>query len=77
MLAPRKVDSSCTVAETIYTQTLAKAAKFHGGTQSLANFLHVPEATLLRWMSGRAQMPQQAFLKLVEAIAQHERASGV
>lgn len=65
------------MAETIYTQTLAKAAKFHGGTQSLANFLHVPEATLLRWMSGRAQMPQQAFLKLVEAIAQHERASGV
>ena len=64
------------MAETIYTQTLAKAAEFHGSTQSLANFLHVPEATLLRWMSGRAQMPLQAFLKLVEAIVQHERTGG-
>jgi ribosomal protein S27AE len=64
------------MAETIYTQTLAKAAEFHGSTQSLANFLHVPEATLLRWMSGRAQMPLQAFLKLIQAIAQRERASG-
>jgi DNA-directed RNA polymerase subunit RPC12/RpoP len=62
------------MAETIYTQTLAKAAEIHGGsTQALASFLHVPENTLLRWMSGRAQMPLQAFLKLIEVLTQSER----
>jgi hypothetical protein len=63
-----------TVAQTIYTETLAKAAEVHGSTQALASFLRVPEATLLRWMSGRAQMPLQAFLKLIEAVAQSEKA---
>jgi hypothetical protein len=61
------------VAQTIYTETLAKAAEIHGSTQALASFLRVPEATLLRWMSGRAQMPLQAFLKLIEALSHSER----
>jgi len=62
------------VAQTIYTETLAKAAEIHGSTQALASFLRVPEATLLRWMSGRAQMPLQAFLRLIEAVAKSESA---
>src|SRR3954464_366803 len=61
------------MADTIYTQTLARAAEIHGSTQALASFLHVPENTLLRWMSGRAQMPLQAFLKLVEVLSESER----
>jgi hypothetical protein len=63
------------VAQTIYTETLAKAAELHGSTQALASFLRVPEATLLRWMSGRAQMPLQAFLRLIEAMTQSESAA--
>jgi len=61
------------VANTIYTRTLARAAEAQGSTQSLASLLRVPENTLLRWMSGRAQMPLQAFLKLMDVLAQHER----
>jgi len=61
------------MADTIYTRTLARASAMHGSTQALASFLHVPENTLLRWMSGRAQMPLQAFLKLIEAISVNER----
>ncbi len=61
------------MADTIYTQALARAAEFHGSTQALASFLHVPENTLVRWMSGRAQMPLQAFLKLIEVLSQSER----
>ena len=60
------------MADTIYTRTLARAAEAQGSTQSLASLLRVPENTLLRWMSGRAQMPLQAFLKLMEVLAQHE-----
>lgn len=61
------------MADTIYTRTLARTAEAQGSTQSLASLLHVPENTLLRWMSGRAQMPLQAFLKLIEVLAQHEK----
>jgi len=61
------------LADTIYTRTLARAAEAQGSTQSLASLLRVPENTLLRWMSGRAQMPLQAFLKLIEVLAQHEK----
>lgn len=61
------------MADTIYTRTLARAAEAQGSTQALASLLRVPENTLLRWMSGRAQMPLQAFLKLVDMLAQHEK----
>src|SRR5947208_5944399 len=64
------------MADTIYTRALARAAEAQGSTQSLAGLLHVPENTLLRWMSGRAQMPVQAFLKLVEMLVQHEKNGG-
>lgn len=62
------------MADTIYTRTLVRAAESQGSTQALAHLLRVPENTLLRWMSGRAQMPLQAFLKLVELLTQQERA---
>ncbi|HYL87275.1 MAG TPA: hypothetical protein VEU32_00760 [Burkholderiales bacterium] len=61
------------MADTIYTRTLARAADAQGSTQALASLLRVPENTLLRWMSGRAQMPLQAFLKLIEVLTQHEK----
>jgi len=62
------------MADTLYTRALARAAEIHqGSTQSLASLLRVPENTLLRWMSGRAQMPLQAFLKIIAAIAESEK----
>jgi hypothetical protein len=60
------------VADTIYTRALGRAAQAQGSTQALASYLHVPENTLLRWMAGRAQMPLQAFLKLVELLGKYE-----
>jgi len=61
------------MAQTIYTRALVDAAEAHGSTQALASFLRVPENTLLRWMAGRAQMPLQAFLKVIEFLAQYEK----
>jgi hypothetical protein len=60
----------------IYTETLARAAEAQGSTQAVASLLHVPESTLLRWMSGRAQMPLQAFLQLVSILTQYEKTGG-
>jgi hypothetical protein len=61
--------------ETLYTQTLARAAEAEGGTAALAGVLHVPEKTLERWMSGRAQTPLRAFVRALERLTAHE-ASG-
>jgi hypothetical protein len=62
------------VADTIYTRSLARGVELQGSAQALASLLRVPETTLLRWMSGRAQMPLQAFLKLVELLTEYEKA---
>jgi hypothetical protein len=64
------------MADTIHTRALAQAASAQGSTQALATLLHVPESTLLRWMSGRAQMPLRAFLRVVELVSQHEKGNG-
>lgn len=60
------------VAETIHTRALARAAEIEGSTQALASLLRVPHNTLLRWMSGRAQMPLRAFLHTIRLLVQHE-----
>jgi hypothetical protein len=60
------------VADTIFTRALAHAAAVQGSNQALAYQLHVPENTLLRWMSGRAQMPLRAFHRVIELLVEHE-----
>jgi hypothetical protein len=65
------------MAQTIHTRALAQAVEIHSSTQALASELRVPENTLLRWMSGRAQMPVAAFRRVIEILVQHERQAGV
>ena len=63
------------MADTIFTRALAQAASVQGSNQALAYQLRVPENTLLRWMSGRAQMPLQAFRRLIELLVEHEKSA--
>jgi hypothetical protein len=65
------------MADTLYTRALIRAADIHGSTQSLASYLRVPENTLVRWMSGRAQMPLQAFLRVIALVSEDERKQAV
>ena len=64
------------MANNVYTKVLQQAVHVEGSTQSLASLLHVPEGTLLRWMSGRSQMPLRAFLKAIDLVAKHELKTG-
>src|SRR5438045_9073288 len=57
------------MADNVYTKVLKQAAELEGSSQALAARLRVPENTLVRWMSGRAQMPLQAFLNAMEFVA--------
>jgi hypothetical protein len=61
--------------ETIYTRALRRAVEAQGSRQTLASVLHVPENTLLRWMSGSAQTPVQAFCKVIELLVEHEKSN--
>ncbi|HET7198276.1 MAG TPA: hypothetical protein VFI86_06390 [Burkholderiales bacterium] len=54
---------------------LQQAARAEGSTQALATRLHAPEATLLRWMDGRAQTPLRAFLAVLDFLMDLERKS--
>lgn len=65
------------MADTLYTRALVRAAEIQGSTQALASLLRVPENTLLRWMAGRAQMPLQAFLRVIALISEDERKQAV
>jgi hypothetical protein len=47
---------------------LLQAVQTQGSRQALASMLHVPENTLLRWMSGSAQTPLQAFRKVIDQV---------
>lgn len=64
------------MAENVYTKVLRQAVQVEGSTQSLASILRVPEGTLLRWMSGRSQMPLRAFIKAIDLVAKHEVKTG-
>lgn len=61
------------MADTIFTRALGQAVQAQGSSQALAQLLKVPETTLRRWMSGRAQMPLRAFHRVVELLTEHEQ----
>lgn len=64
------------MADTFYMRALAQAIEVEGGPQALAYLLRVPESTLLRWLAGRAQMPLQAFHRVIDLLVAHERKGG-
>lgn len=55
------------------TLILQQAAQAEGSAQALASRLRAPEATLLRWIDGRAQTPLRAFLAVLEFLMELER----
>ena len=63
------------MADTIYPPVLKQAVEILGSVQALAFELRVPEKTLLRWMSGRAQTPLLAFQRAIDVLTHYERSA--
>lgn len=59
----------------VVVRVLREAARIEGSTSALAGRLRAPETTLVRWMTGNAQMPLRAFLAAVEFVMQAENAA--
>jgi len=60
------------VADNLYTKVLRQAVELDGSPSAIASRLRVPEGTLMRWISGRAQMPLLAFLEAMQYVAERE-----
>ena len=60
------------MSDNVFARTLARAIEVEGSAQSIAHLLRVPEATLMRWCEGRADMPVRAFTALVEFLGAAE-----
>jgi hypothetical protein len=58
---------------TVQTLTLHKACELAGGVSKLANFLHVPPISLVRWLDGAEKPPTRVFLDCVDIVLFHER----
>jgi|SRR5690242_12948486 hypothetical protein len=61
------------MVDTIYTRVLAQGVEMLGSTQALANVLHVPQGTLSKWLTGAAQTPLRAFLRIIELLCEHDK----
>jgi hypothetical protein len=58
---------------TVQTLTLHKACELLGGVSKLANYLHVPAISLVRWLDGDERPPTRVFLDCVDVVLFHER----
>ena len=57
-----------TTQATVYTRVLHRACQIAGSVDKLAARLHVPVATLYRWLQGEAVPPPPIFLKAVDIV---------
>ena len=66
-----KLDSCPSAPETrttVQTRVLHRACQKLGGVQQLAEYLHVPAATVYRWLEGESAPPTSIFLKAVDIV---------
>ena len=55
----------------IQMRTVERAAEIAEGIHPLAVYLGVPTAWVASWIQGTSEVPQVAFLKVVEIIVDH------
>jgi hypothetical protein len=59
-----------------HVRALHRACVILGGTDSLAQHLGVPEASVRAWLEGREDAPQMMFLAAVEIVLLHLDGAG-
>jgi len=56
------------MAASVQIRALQKAAELAGGRRALAERLGVKAAEIEKWASGKAELPREVFLRVVELI---------
>ena len=60
----------------VYARALHRACLVLGGVGQLAKHLEVSDENLRRWMRGKEQPPERAFLAAVEVVLLHAGGGG-
>ncbi|MGQ0545530.1 MAG: YdaS family helix-turn-helix protein [Betaproteobacteria bacterium] len=56
------------MAESVQIRALQKAIELAGGRRALAARLGVKAADIEKWLGGRAEVPRDVFLRVVELL---------
>ena len=56
------------VAPSVYSRAVRKAAELVGGREKLSRTLQVPLAEIEKWIEDKAKPPREIFLRVVDLI---------
>jgi hypothetical protein len=65
-----------TVAASVYSRAIQKAADLLGGRDRLAKVLLVPVSEIEKWIADKARPPREVFLRVVDIVLDEGAASG-
>jgi hypothetical protein len=71
-----KIAGESTVAASIYSRALQKAADLLGGRDRLAKVLLVPLAEIERWIADKGRPPREVFLRVVDIVLDETAPAG-
>jgi hypothetical protein len=57
------------VVENSVTRTLTRALRSMGSLERLAEYLGVPEAELMQWLTGNGRPPTPIYLRALDLVA--------
>lgn len=63
-----KLGNHSNMLPSIHIRALQKAVEASGGRKELAARLEVKAADIEKWLSGKAEIPHAAFLRIVDVI---------
>jgi hypothetical protein len=67
---------SATVAVSVYSRALQKAAELVGGREKLAKILRVPRDEIDGWIADKSKPPREIFLRVVDLILDESPPAG-
>jgi DNA-binding transcriptional regulator YiaG len=68
IVRPARLRNHRRVAASVQIRALCKAIGLAGGRRALAERLGVKAGDIEKWVSGRAELPREALLRVVEII---------
>ena len=68
MCFPAKLGNHPTVPLSVHIRALQKAIELSGGRKELAARLEIKTADVEKWLSGKAEIPREVFLRIVDVL---------
>ena len=63
-------------AASVYIRALQKAVAVSGGRKALAERLGLKMAEIERWLDGKAEIPHESFLRIIDVLIEETASPG-